>query len=278
VKTKKDNQRRGVHASTTLALLLTCQHPLAAEAEAEKSQDQTPAETSDEVTILPEMTITAPAVRPGETGYNVYQATTATKTDAPIMETPVNIQVVPPQVLRDQQAFRLEQALWNVSGVYMEPLGTFQGSGEIFSVRGFSTQTTYRNGFRLQNVFSGTGPLETANLDRIEVLKGPAAILFGRIEPGGLINLVPKQPLADPYYSLQQQIGSFDFYRTTLDATGPITQDDGTALEHRPGYAGHLRAAIQAQPRSPPRRHSGHRKTTRRTAARAQSGRAVEPG
>lgn len=67
----------------------------------------------------------------------------------------------------------------------------------------------------------------TANLDRIEVLKGPASILFGRIEPGGLINLVSKQPLATPYYySLQQQVGSFDLYRTTLDATGPVTKDE----------------------------------------------------
>ncbi len=67
------------------------------------------------------------------------------------------------------------------------------------------------------------------NLERIEVLKGPAAILFGRIEPGGLINRVTKQPLSTPYDALEQQFGSFDFYRTTLDATGPITRDDTLA-------------------------------------------------
>ncbi|MGQ0555620.1 MAG: TonB-dependent siderophore receptor [Nitrospiraceae bacterium] len=72
---------------------------------------------------------------------------------------------------------------------------------------------------------SGPGPLETANLERIEVLKGLASILFGRIEPGGLINLVPKQPLATPHYALQQQFGSFNLYRTTADATGPLTKE-----------------------------------------------------
>ena len=164
--------------------------------------------------------------------YKVERATTATKTDTPIMETPVSIQVIPQQVLKDQQAFRLEQALRNVSGVYMEPMTTFQGAGEVFSLRGFSighggadSSNVYRNGLRVKSVWSGTGPLETANLERIEVLKGPASILFGRIEPGGLINLVPKQPLATPHYALQQQFGSFNLYRTTADATGPLTKE-----------------------------------------------------
>jgi iron complex outermembrane recepter protein len=66
---------------------------------------------------------------------------------------------------------------------------------------------------------------EIANLERIEVLKGPASILYGRIEPGGLINIVTKKPLNDPYYSVQQQFGSYDFYRTTVDATGSLLSD-----------------------------------------------------
>ncbi|MGQ0555619.1 MAG: TonB-dependent receptor plug domain-containing protein [Nitrospiraceae bacterium] len=95
--------------------------------------------------------------------YTVTHATTATKTDTPIMETPVSIQVIPQQVLKDQQAFRLEQALRNVSGVYMEPMTTFQGAGEVFSLRGFSigpggadSSNVYRNGLRLKSVWSGT--------------------------------------------------------------------------------------------------------------------------
>jgi iron complex outermembrane recepter protein len=65
-----------------------------------------------------------------------------------------------------------------------------------------------------------------ANVENIEVLKGSAATLFGRVEPGGIINVITKQPLAKPYYSLNQQFGSFDKYRTSIDASGPLTKDD----------------------------------------------------
>lgn len=66
---------------------------------------------------------------------------------------------------------------------------------------------------------------DTVNLERVEVLKGPASILYGQVQPGGVINLVTRRPSAEPYYALQQQFGSFDFYRTTPQATGPITRD-----------------------------------------------------
>ncbi|MBK8814224.1 MAG: TonB-dependent receptor plug domain-containing protein [Methylococcaceae bacterium] len=97
------------------------------------------------------------------------------------------------------------------------------GGGDSFMLRGFDSfpASVYRDGMRL--VFSGQTDL--AAIERVEVLKGPAAILYGRIEPGGLINQVGKQPLANPFYALQQQFGSFDFYRTTLDATGPINSE-----------------------------------------------------
>ncbi len=57
-------------------------------------------------------------------------------------------------------------------------------------------------------------------------MKGPAAILYGMVEPGGMVNVITKQPLATPYYALNQQFGSFSNYRTTVDATGPLTKDD----------------------------------------------------
>ncbi|MGQ0593715.1 MAG: TonB-dependent receptor plug domain-containing protein, partial [Gammaproteobacteria bacterium] len=75
--------------------------------------------TGEEVTTLPEMTVTGEGWE--ETSYTVPNATTATKTDTPIMETPFSVQVVPQQVLQDQQVFRLEKALQNVSGVIQFP-------------------------------------------------------------------------------------------------------------------------------------------------------------
>lgn len=147
-------------------------------------------------------------------------ATTATKTDTPIFDLPVSIQVVPREVMDDQQVIRVRDAVKNVSGVYVRPAGGDQF--EDFFVRGFPLFfQLYRDGFR-QRGFN----LNTAALERVEVLKGPAAVLYGRVEPGGLVNMVSKQPLATPYYSLQQQFGSFDLYRTSVDATGPITKDE----------------------------------------------------
>lgn len=150
--------------------------------------------------------------------YAVERAATATKTDQPIMETPVSIQVVPRAVMDDQQVISVGDALKNVSGV--QPGGyTFYDN---FILRGFEANaSTYRNGLRHQ----ATTALETANLDVIEVLKGPTSVLYGRAEPGGLVNLATKRPLDVPYYSLQQQFGSYNFYRTTIDATGPLLAD-----------------------------------------------------
>ncbi len=175
-------------------------------------------------TMLPEMTVTAKPTDP--TSYSVPNATTATKTDTPIMETPVSIQVVPQQVLKDQQAINILEPLnRNVSGVLARTGGGFEFDN--FIVRGFSTNgfgTAYRNGLLNRgNVY------EPANIEQIEVLKGPAAVFYGRVEPGGLINYVTKRPLDTPYYAIQQQFGSHDLYRTTIDATGPI-DDDRTLL------------------------------------------------
>ncbi len=182
-----------------------------------KGQEDLQTPSQEQPTVLPEMTVTAKPT--DDTSYNAPNATTATKTDTPIFDTPVSIQVVPQQVMEDQQAILVKDALKNVSGVFWS--GDFNYDG--FQLRGFISDvftTVYRNGLRLRRAKN-----EIANLEQIEVLKGPAAALYGRIEPGGLINLVTKKPLTEPYYSLEQQFGSFDLYRTALEATGPLNAD-----------------------------------------------------
>ena len=158
--------------------------------------------------------------------YKVERAATATKTDTPVMETPFSIQVVPQQVVRDQQAVRLDTALNNISGVFQNQSFSLL---ESFNIRGFETFEYYREGARIQAALTQAGRRELANLERIEVLKGPASILYGRIHPGGMINLVTKKPQAQPYHMFQQQIGSYDFYRTALDSTSKLN-DSGSLL------------------------------------------------
>jgi len=93
-------------------------------------------------------------------------------------------------------------------------------------VRGFEIDTIYRDGFRIdtsQAQSDITRFTQLANVASVEVLKGPGAILYGLSEPGGVVNLVTKEPLNAPYYSVQQQFGSLALYRTTIDATGSIS-------------------------------------------------------
>lgn len=166
---------------------------------------------------------------PFSTDYKRSNATTATRTDTSIMQTPMSVKSVPQAVLKDQQAITIDQALRNVSGVS----SGWGGSGHFF-IRGFGSYINYRDGFLSQGEWAHTEDLE--NVERVEVLKGPGSILYGRTEPGGIVNFVTKQPLDVPYYSLRQQFGSFDLYRTSVDATGPLNSDKTLAYRFNLGY------------------------------------------
>jgi iron complex outermembrane receptor protein len=193
----------------------------------EKAAARDNAEKGDEATTLKPMTVTGAAeydaTDPFNTDYSVRSASTATKTDTPIMELPLSVKTVPRVVMNDQQITRLDEALKNVSGVYAGPGNG--GTADTFLVRGFEDFNPYYNGVRLTTGWTQQGLRDAAGLERVEVLKGPASILYGRIEPGGMVNMVPKTPFDLPYYSLQQQFGSYSFYRTTIDATGPVNED-----------------------------------------------------
>ena len=198
----------------------------------EKPQPSSSNETGSETT-LEKVTVEADSAYdpeyyadPYNKDYVLPNATVGTKTDTPVMETPLNVQVISKQVLKDRQVIRLADSFKNVSGVtttnHAGNPGTYGGSGETLFLRGFSSSTYMRNGFRLQE---GSTSRELANVEAVEVLKGPAAILYGLVEPGGMVNVVTKQPLATPYYGFTQQFGSYDLYRTTFDASGPLTQN-----------------------------------------------------
>jgi iron complex outermembrane receptor protein len=185
--------------------------------------------TATSTTILPQMTVTDTADKtannvnaPTNKDYYIKDAVTATKTDTPLMQTPMSVKVVPQQVLKDQQVITVDEALRNVSGVVAGAGGT-----GTFFMRGFGNYNLYRDGFLNQSQWAHTEDL--TNVERVEVLKGPGSILYGRTEPGGLVNFVTKSPLNESYYSLRQQFGSYDLYRTNIDATGPLTADKDLA-------------------------------------------------
>ena len=197
--------------------------------------ERQPLNYKQDPSALPAVNVLGKAVSSydGEDPYNKDymrpNAITATKTDTPLMQTPMSVKVVPQQVLKDQQVITVDQALRNVSGA----VSGAGGSG-LFFLRGFGNYNIYRDGYLNQSQWAHTEDL--ANVERVEVLKGPGSLLYGRTEPGGLVNFVTKQPLDTPYYSLRQQFGSFDLYRTSIDATGPLTQNKDLAYRFNLGY------------------------------------------
>jgi len=192
--------------------------------------EKKPVDSSSVPDALPAVKVLGQAVDltdPYNEDYRHPNSSTATKTDTPIMETPFSVKAIPQQVMEDQQIIRVEKAVENISGVIRSGANALQR--DTFTIRGFDTGgsgNTYRNGVIFsQDLSQLSTQREVANLERVEVLKGPASLLYGRAEPGGVINYVTKQPLATPYYSLQQQFGSYDLYRTSADATGALNDE-----------------------------------------------------
>src|SRR6218665_2524865 len=120
-------------------------------------------------------------------GYRATRSATATRSDVDIRDTPQSIDVVPAQVLEDLNTTRIDRALDFAGGVSRQ--NNFGGLTFLnYSVRGFTTGELYRNGFAI-NRGSYSAP-DASAIERIEVLKGPSASLYGRGDPGGLVNIL----------------------------------------------------------------------------------------
>ena len=130
-------------------------------------------------------------------GYRAERTGTATKTDTPIREIPSAIQIVPKQVIDDQQATRMADVIENVSSV--RPGSTFGNRGDSFIVRGFRSFLSARDGFLSNQLFGDPGFIDLANIERVEILKGPASVLYGLGDPGGLVNIATKRPCREAH-------------------------------------------------------------------------------
>jgi iron complex outermembrane recepter protein len=166
--------------------------------------------------------------------YNVPDATTATKTDIPLQDTPASIQVIPRQVIEDRQVVRLNELADNVSGVTSQS-GYGGLSSQGYYLRGFPLEfESFRNGFR---DFGFISPRDVANVERVEFLKGPASVLYGGgFGFNGVVNTVTKKPVTEPFYDFNFTIGNNDFYRPTLDFGGALTEDKSLAYRLNVAY------------------------------------------
>jgi iron complex outermembrane receptor protein len=146
------------------------------------------------------------------------------KTDLPMRELPQAVRVMSRQSLDDLGALRLDDALDYVGGVSRQ--NSFGGLWDNIAIRGLAGDPN--NGMALlQNGFSANrgginAPRDTANVERIEFLKGPAAALYGASEPGGTLNIVNKRPLWRAMHAAEAQGGTDDFQRMAVDSTGPL--------------------------------------------------------
>ncbi len=163
-------------------------------------------------------------------GYLARTSVSATRTDTPLRETPQAVVPVPRQVLEDAAATRVDTAL-DLAGVGRS--NNFAGLGLTeFTIRGFATGEYYRNGFPINRGYPNSPDI--VSIERIEVLKGPSAFLYGRGDPGGTFNIVTKQPTAERSFAIGTQYGSYNAKRSTFDATGAL-DEGGTVLARLTG-------------------------------------------
>ena len=155
-------------------------------------------------------------------GYRATRSASATKTDTALRDIPQSISVIPASVLTDLGSTNVERALEFAGGVSKQ--NNFGGLTLYeYSVRSFTTSAFYQDGFSANRGYPSTP--DTANIERIEVLKGPAASLYGRGDPGGTVNIVTKKPQPEAFTTVQTSAGSWDRYRTALDVNTPLDSE-----------------------------------------------------
>lgn len=179
-------------------------------------------------------------------GYVATTTMAGTKTDTPITEIPNSIYVVTKQLMQDQQPQNVVEALRYTPGVYSEVNGNYNngsgGAGTNSGIiqRGFST-SSFVDGLQLNSASAG----ETAFIERIEAVNGPASVMYGQTNPGGMIGISLKKPTEAPLHQVSVGFGSWGRYEATVDVSDKITKsgnlryrvaaigvDSGTQVDH----------------------------------------------
>lgn len=154
------------------------------------------------------------------------------KIDIRPMDLPQSISVINKEVLDKQQVSTLGDALMNANGVYV--MGTTGGTQQELAGRGFSfgSSNTFKNGVRFNNSLMP----EMSSIERVELLKGSSAILFGNVSAGGVINLITKKPSFQAGGQFSMRVGSYDYYEPTLDIYGAINNSNKIAYRINTSY------------------------------------------
>lgn len=190
---------------------------------------------------LPVVTVTASAERESAwgpvNGYVAKRSATGTKTDTPIIETPQSISVVTADRIEAIGATTLKDALGYTPGVSITTYGA-DSRYDWISVRGFDAYSPgfYLDGLPLRNIGTwGIWRTENYGTERLEILRGPASVLYGQSGPGGVVNVVSKRPTAEPFHEIQMQLGDHGHHQLAGDFSGSL-DEDGTLLYRLTGF------------------------------------------
>jgi len=171
----------------------------------------------------------------------ILESGTATKSNMSLMETPAAIVVVDKFLLDEQSTSTLQDSLRNISGLTQS--GNNYGIGDNLIIRGLGANYIYDGMYGGAGLGNNYNPTRTTtNVESIEVLKGPATGLYGTGSAGGVINLVEKKPLDEPFYQVKATVGQWNNHSMMLDATSAI--NDSMAyrfvanFEETDGYRG----------------------------------------
>lgn len=147
---------------------------------------------------------------------------TALKVEAPLVETPRPVSIVSREELDERNVQSLDETFRYRSGVLSGHYGA-DNNTDWFQVRGFD-QATYQDGLRIYREGFYQWLPEPYGLERVEVFKGPASILYGEAPSGGLINAVSKRPTAEKQGEIEIQVGNRDHRQFAFDTSGPATE------------------------------------------------------
>jgi iron complex outermembrane recepter protein len=163
---------------------------------------------SEDVIALSEFSVKADS----DNGYIASETMTGSRVNTKIVDLPYSVVNLTNEFFEDFGILELDDSLTFIGGF----TGLNIGGG--FNLRGFSATSQLRDGFyRL-------GRYGESNVDRVEIIRGPNAAIYGRASPGGMVNMVSKQPKTTPSESLTFSNGSYDLRREKLEATGPLAQ------------------------------------------------------
>lgn len=203
---------------------------------------------TESAVALPDVTVTA-SEQAAETawgptrGYLASRTATGTKTDTPLLETPRSISVATREQMQDRKVQNLDDAVRYMPGVIASSYGS-DSRADWMKIRGFEP-IQLLDGLPLPKGSYTMPKLETWNLERVAVLRGPASSVYGQTPPGGLVDAVSRRPQAESSHEVQVQVGNYQHKQISFDSTGKIDdegrflyrfsgvgRDSGTVIEH----------------------------------------------